>query len=147
MTAPPIRSGRAAALLIGALFVLPAAISSALAQTRPAAPQAAGAPPAIQQIHQQLHITPAQEGDFNAFINAMRTNQETMRAVIQQRPASANTSALESLRFEQRFLAAQAEGLRRLLGPFARLYAALSPAQRKTANRIFLAHPKPPGHG
>lgn len=145
MTEPTPRAGRAAALAFGALFVLPLAMSPAAAQNPPA-PQA-GAPvePRIRQLHQLLHITPAQEPDFRAFVSAMQGNEATMRTVIQQRPASANTNAVESLRFEQRFFSAQAEGLQRLIGPFARLYAAMSPAQKQTANRLFLAHPKPPG--
>jgi protein CpxP len=145
MTEPTLRAGRAAALAFGALLILPLAPAPAAAQNPPA-PQA-GAPmaPRIRQLHQALHITPAQEPDFRAFVDAMRSNEATMRAVIQQRPASANTNAVESLRFEQRFFSAQAAGLQRLIGPFARLYAALSPAQKATANRIFLARPKPPG--
>ena len=150
MTVPTSRAGRAAALAFGALFVLPLAMSPAAAQSPPAARAGqppAGAPmePRIRQLHQLLHITPAQEPDFRAFVSAMQANEATMHTVIQQRPASANTNAVESLRFEQRFFSAQAEGLQRLIGPFARLYAAMSPAQKQTANRIFLAHPKAPG--
>ena len=148
MTVP--RAGRAA-LLFGALFVLPVAISPALAQNPP--PQA-GAPPGggpaaarMQQLHQMLRITPAQEADFNAFVTAFRGYEATLRSVVQQRPASANTNAVESMRFGQKFAAAQAEGLRQLIGPFARLYAALSPAQKETANRIFLQRQRTPGRG
>lgn len=147
MTVPTPRAGRAAVLAFSALLVLPVMTAPAAAQTPQAAPQA-GAPmePRIRQIHQLLHITPAQEPDFRAFVAAMQANEAAIRAVIQQRPASANTNAVESLRFEQRFFATQAEGLQRLLVPFASLYAALSPAQKATANRIFLPHPKAPVH-
>ena len=146
---PTLRAGRAAALLLGALLV---PVAPAAAQNPPAAPQA-GQPsasgamePRIQQLHQMLHIVPSQEADFDAFANAMRSNEATMISLVRQRPASANTNAVDNLRFEQRFLAAQAEGLRRLLGPFARLYAVLSPAQKQLANRIFIPRPEP-GHG
>ncbi|MGH7097377.1 MAG: Spy/CpxP family protein refolding chaperone [Stellaceae bacterium] len=144
MTEPTPRAGRAAALAFSALLVLPLAILPAAAQT---APPAGSAATRIQQIHQMLHITPAQEAAFNAVVATMRSNAATMRAVIQERPASAGTSALESLRFEQKLSAAQAEGLQRLLAPFARLYAALSPSQKEAADRLFLPHRKPPGHG
>lgn len=144
MTEPTLRAGRAAALLFTALLALPAALSPVLAQTSPAAPPAGspamtapgGSP--VQRLHQALHITPAQEADFNAFVNAMGRQHETMLSLIRQRPASANTNALENLRFQERLAAAQAEGLRRLTGAFAKLYAALSPAQKQAANRLLL---------
>ncbi|HJU17493.1 MAG TPA: Spy/CpxP family protein refolding chaperone [Stellaceae bacterium] len=153
MTEPTLRAGRAAAFLFGALLVLPVAIAPAAAQ-QPAAPSPqAGAPPAgspmeprIQQLHQMLHITPAQQADFNAFAAAMRHNEATLRSLIEQRPPAANTNAVESLRFEQKLASAQAEGLERLIDPFARLYAALSPAQKNTANQIFTAAPATPPH-
>jgi hypothetical protein len=131
--------------VFGTLLILPAATAPAAAQA-PAAPPPpqAGPPPAgsvmeprLRQIHQMLHITPAQEADFNAFANALRGNEATMRALFAQRPPGVGTNAVESLRFEQRLLAAQAEGLRRLIEPFSRLYAALSPTQKNIANRIF----------
>jgi periplasmic protein CpxP/Spy len=151
MTDPIFRTGRAAALLLGALLALPVVLSPAAAQTPP--PPQAGQPPGsameprIQQLRQMLHITAAQEADFDAFANVMRSNEVTMRSLVQQRPPGVNTSAVESLRFEQRFAAAQAEGLRRLIGPFVRLYASLSPAQKQLANQIFVLRPAPPGRG
>jgi protein CpxP len=144
MTEPTLRAGRAAALLFAALLALPAALSTAMAQTPPAAPPAGspamaapgGSP--VQRLHQELHITPAQETDFNAFVNAMSRHQAAIISVIRQRPASANTNPLDNLRFQERLAAAQAESLRRLIGPFAKLYAVLSPAQKQAANRLFL---------
>lgn len=144
MTEPTPRAGRAAALAFSAFFVLPFAILPAAAQT---APPTGGPAARIQQIHQMLHITPAQEADFNALVAAMRSNAASMRTVIQERPANAGTNALESLRFEQKLAAAQAEGLRRLIAPFARLYAALSPSQKQAADRIFVPRQRPPAHG
>lgn len=148
MTLPTPRAGRAAALLFGALLIAPAAILPAAAQNPPPAAQAGNPADArTQKLHQLLHITPAQEAEFGAFITALQSYETTMRAVVQERPASANTNAVESMRFGQKLATAQAEGLRRLIGPFARLYAALSPAQKRTANGIFLAHSRQPGRG
>lgn len=142
MTVP--HAGRAAALAFSALVALPLAILPAAAQT---APPAASAATRIQQIHQMLHITPAQEADFRAFVDAFQSYEATIRAVVQQRPASTGTNALESMRFGQKFAAAQAEGLQRLIAPFAKLYTALSPSQKEAANRLFVPHRRAPGHG
>jgi protein CpxP len=150
MTEPPLRASRAAALLFGPLFVLTAAAVPAAAQNPPATAQtapSAASPmePRIRQLHQMLRITPAQEGDFDAFAAAMRDNEATIRSLVAQRPADANTNAVDNLRFSQKLAAAQAEGLRRLIAPFARLYASFSPAQKQLANRIFIARPAAPG--
>ncbi len=155
MTEPPLRASRAAAFVFGTLLILPVATAPAAAQapaappTPHAGPPSAASPmePRLRQIHQILHITPAQEAEFNAFANVLRSNEATMRALFERRPPGVGTNAVESLRFEQKLLAAQAEGLRRLIEPFARLYAALSPAQKNTANRIFMKPAPQPGHG
>lgn len=142
MTVP--HAGRAAALAFSVLFALPLAILPAAAQT---APPAGGAATRIQQIHQMLHITPAQEADFRAFIDAFQSYEATIRTVIQGRPASASSNAVESMRFGQKFAAAQAEGLQHLIAPFARLYAALSPSQKQAADRLFVPRRRSPAHG
>jgi Spy/CpxP family protein refolding chaperone len=146
MIEPPHRTSRAAALLLGALLVLSVAQFPAAAQSPP---PAAGNPidTQIQSIHQRLHITPAQEPAFRAFAYVLRSNEETLRALIERRPMGANANPVERLRFQQKFVAANAAGLQRLIAPFARLYAALSPAQKQLANQIFMARPPAPGHG
>jgi protein CpxP len=150
MTEPTLRAACAGALLLGALLVpaLPAAAQNPPSSPRAEQPSAASPmEPRIRQLHQVLHITPAQEADFNAFAEAMRANEETMRSLVQQRPPSANTNAVANLRFSQRLAAAQAEGLRRLIEPFARLYASFSPSQKQLANRIFVPRTAAPGRG
>jgi protein CpxP len=151
MTELTLRAARAGALLLGALLVpaLPAAAQNPPSSPRAEQPSAASPTmePRLRQLHQILRITPAQEADFNAFAEAMRANEATMRSLVQQRPPSANTNAVANLRFSQRLAAAQAEGLRRLLEPFARLYASFSPSQKQLANRIFVPRTAAPGRG
>jgi protein CpxP len=145
MTDPILRASRAGLLLLGALLVPAAVPLPAAAQNPPSA--ASPMEPRIRQLHQMLHITPAQEAAFDAFADVMRSNEATIRSLVQRRPASAGTNALDNLRFSQQLAAAQAEGLRKLIGPFARLYASFSPAQKRLANRIFIPQPAPSGHG
>jgi protein CpxP len=145
MTERPHRTSRAAALLFGTLLVLAVTNFPAAAQNPPPAGNPIEAQ--IQQLRQLLHITPAQENNFDAFAAAWRGNATTMRALFQQRPAGVNMSAVESLRFEQKLAAANAAGLQRLIGPFTRLYASFSPAQKQVANRIFSPRPATPGRG
>jgi hypothetical protein len=147
MIQPSGRTPRAAALLFGALLVLAATNFPAAAQT----PPAAGNPldMQIRQLHQRLHITSAQEPEFKRFTDALRSNEETMRSLIQQRPAAIAANPVERLRFQQKLVAANAAGLQRLIGPFARLYDSFSPTQKRLANQIFSPRPavSGPGHG
>jgi hypothetical protein len=145
MTEPPHRTSRPAALLFGVLLALSVANFPAAAQN----PPPAGNPVdrQLQMIHQRLHITPAQEPDFNAFADAWRSNAEKMRSLIQQRPTGANVDVVERLRFQQKLVAANAESLQRLIAPLARLYASFSPTQKRLANEMFTPRPAGSGRG
>jgi len=65
--------------------------------------------------------------------SARRGHQEMPQSLLPHRPAGVNTNPVESLRFSQRVAAANAAGLQRMIGPFARLYATFSPAQKRSA--------------
>lgn len=155
MTDPIRRAGRAvAAAFLGGLLVTAAGTAPAAAQVHKSAGASKAAAPVnsldaeIRKLHNMLHITPAQEAEFQAFAKVWRGNQASLISLVRQRPASASTNAVESLRFSQKLAAAQADGLSRLIPAFAKLYAALSPAQKGVANRIFLAPAAPPArHG
>ena len=145
MIQPSGRTPRAAALLFRALLVLTVTNFPAAAQT----PPTAGNPldMQIQQLHQRLHITSAQEPEFKRFTDVLRSNEEAMRSLIQQRPAAIATNPVERLRFQQKLVAANASDLQRLIGPFSRLYDLFSPAQKRLANQIFSPRPSAPGPG
>src|SRR5262249_61257210 len=103
-----------------------------------------GAPPASQpggnadreiaDLKRQLKITPQQEPQFNAFAEAMRSNDQQLDAVMrQQGPGTPN--AVEGLKRAQQLAEAQANGLKRLVPPLQALYDSLSDPQKKVADQ------------
>ncbi len=123
----------------------------ALAQTTPAAsslPAASPAPasPAIEahinervkSLHDQLHITAAQEQNWQGFASVMRSNMEASAMAMtarQQRFESMN--AVEDLQSYADMTVQEAQRLSRLVGPLQTLYAQLTPDQKLSADRIF----------
>lgn len=113
-----------------------------LAQAQPGAAAAPGSPTqrveaTITQLHQKLQITPAQEAPFKALANVMRANARAMPSP----PATANPSAVDDLRGAIRDGEQEVAGLKRLLPALDALYAAMTPAQKKTADAVFRQGP------
>ena len=159
------RSGRLAAIaLVGALVLLPGTVQArdsadsttlrlAQAQTKPGATPRSGAPqsrgaqqaaPQGQDVEQKaaelkkkLQITPQQEPQFDAFIQTMRSNSETMDSAIKQEGQNASKTAVDDLKRIERLLETQVDGLKKLLPVFQALYDSLSDQQKKTADQIF----------
>jgi protein CpxP len=151
---PFLHSTAAVAALSGLLLAAPA-----LAQTTPPATSgqtttapAAKAPHAkrsradrvearIKQLHDALHITDAQSGQWNAVAQTMRDNAATMDKLLQDRAATIKTaSAVDDLRSYQTLADAHAEGLRKFVPAFETLYASLSDDQKKAADELFRSH-------
>ena len=144
-----------AAALAGALALLsPLAASAA---DKPAArqasppPAAAPAPPPeegvegqIAELRQQLKITPAQETQFNAVAEVLRTNARELETLEQQNTPTGKSTAVDDLRAFQRFTELQAEGLKRLVPAFQALYDSLSEQQKQVADSTLgLSGPAP----
>jgi periplasmic protein CpxP/Spy len=91
----------------------------------------------LSRLHQELHITPAQQPKFDAFANAMRENSR-MRPTA----APANPSAVDDLRLAISDTRLQLAALQRLLPAMQALYASLSAPQQKTADQVFRAGPQ-----
>ena len=158
------RSGRLAAIaLVGALVPLPGTVQArdsadsptlrlAQAQTKPGAtphsgaPQSRGAQPAPQgqdveqkaaELKKKLQITPQQEPQFDAFIQAMRSNSQAMDSAIKQEGQNPPKTAVDDLKRIERLLETQVDGLKKLLPVFQSFYDGLSDQQKKTADQIF----------
>jgi periplasmic protein CpxP/Spy len=148
------RAARHAALIgvAGALLTLPPGVVSAqasggaalqLAQAgpgsrgAPAAPQAGGSDTDRQMadLKKQLKITPQQEPQFNAFAEAMRSNDQELDSLARQQGA-ATPNAVEGLKRAQQLAEAQASGLKRLVPPMQALYDSLSDPQKKIADQL-----------
>jgi len=110
-----------------------------LAQAAPSASPTQSVEANIASLHQRLQITPAQEAQFNAVANVMRENARAGASAPQGPPASA--TAVDDLRAYIRYGEVELAGLKRLLPALEALYAALSPAQRQSANAAFRQGP------
>jgi periplasmic protein CpxP/Spy len=145
--------------LIAVLSIVPA-----LAQTTPSAPPAAAPaapsatptptpakPPAkpasrrtygiearIKSLHARLHITAAQEPQWQQVAQAMRDNAASIDKMVRERNAKLRTmTAVENLQTYADIAEAHADGLKKLVPAFDNLYQSMSAAQKKDADAVF----------
>jgi hypothetical protein len=138
----------AAALFGAAQFMLPAA---AMAQASPATASATKAMPAhgrvearIKSLHAALHITAAEEPQWQAVADVMRDNANTTGMLIEDRAAKAKTmNAVDDLHAYAAIADAHAAGVKKLASAFDTLYGSLSEAQKKDADAVFRRGPRP----
>ena len=138
-------------------FVLPLAILAAtpvFAQPAPDEPPAARAQnplrERLQQLHERLGITPAQQPQWEAMLAAMRDNAKAMRA----NPAasafrSGTLNAVQEIHAAADLAHARADALQRMIPSVEALYASLSPEQQHTADQVLAQamHAGPARHG
>lgn len=94
----------------------------------------------IAQLHKELKITPDQEKDWNTMAQDMRDNAQQMSSLLQERAATSKSkplNAVDNLRSYQKITDAHADGLKKITPDFEKLYAEMSPTQKKTADTIF----------
>jgi hypothetical protein len=101
----------------------------------------------IQDLHQKLKITGAQESQWNAFTEVMRDNAQSVDAVLKERSENLHAmTAVDDLRSYQKLADAHSDGLRKLVPAFEALYNTMSDDQKKTADMVFADHEKRPQH-
>jgi periplasmic protein CpxP/Spy len=92
----------------------------------------------IKELHTKLKITPAQEEPWNNVAQAMRDNPKTMEALIKARVEKEGTmTAVEDLQSYGEIAQAHADGIKAFIPIFEPLYASMSDAQKKDADRLF----------
>jgi periplasmic protein CpxP/Spy len=94
----------------------------------------------ITQLHRQLKITKDQEGDWNALAQDMRDNAHDMTTLIDERNGAAKTkpmNAVDNLKNYEKIADAHADGLKKIVPDFEKLYGEMTPAQQKTADTVF----------
>ncbi|NPT39274.1 Spy/CpxP family protein refolding chaperone [Paraburkholderia xenovorans] len=101
----------------------------------------------IAYLHSQLKITSAQESQWNAFADVMRSNGQTMGELFQQRRAATNVSALDDMKQYATIAQAHADGMKKLVDAFDPLYNSFSPEQKKLADATFHQPGGMEGHG
>lgn len=93
----------------------------------------------ISMLHDQLKITPAEEGKWKAVASAMRDNANHMDQLVQQRRAHEgdNMTAVDDMKNYQAFADAHAKGLKKVTTAFENLYNAMPADQKKVADAAF----------
>lgn len=142
-----IHAGRviAVATLVGAaLTTLPVPDARADSPTR--AMSSGKANPAdaerkIKEIHDKLHITPAQEELWGNVAQTMRDNAKTFQASRADMMARGKTmNVVENLKLMQGMVDQHSSGLKQLIPQVEALYAVLTPEQKKQADQLLTKH-------
>ncbi|HEY1505254.1 MAG TPA: Spy/CpxP family protein refolding chaperone [Stellaceae bacterium] len=91
----------------------------------------------ITQLHKELKITKDQESDWNALAQDMRDNAHAMSSEIEARNGTKPMNAVDNLKSYAKIADTHADGLKKIVPDFEKLYDAMSPAQKKTADTVF----------
>jgi protein CpxP len=98
----------------------------------------------IKELHAKLKITPAQEEQWNNVTRVMRENAKTMEELIKARSEKAKTmNAVDDLKSYAEIAEAHADGIKKFIPAFEPLYAGMSDAQKKDADKLFHHHRSP----
>lgn len=127
-------------------LVAPAALALALMFSSGAHAQAAAAPESrqakveerIRDMYATLHITKAQDAEWNAYAQVMLDNAQAMDAAVQQSGGDrSKLSAAQILDNYAAISAQHAQNVEKLSAAFGVLYAGLSPDQKQAADEMF----------
>jgi periplasmic protein CpxP/Spy len=154
-----IRSSHFASAAIIALLALPAAALAQPSQSpTPAAPPAAASSPMtsqpvsgksmeervenhIKQLYAQLHITPAEQPQWDQFAQVMRENARDMDQTFMQRAQQYPTmNAMQNMQSYEKMAEAHVQHLQKLLPAFDNLYNAMPEQQKKLTDQVFRAN-------
>jgi hypothetical protein len=105
----------------------------------------------IKQLHSQLHITQAQEQQWNDFAQVMRDNAAQMdqdatqmNQLVKARADKGTMTAVDDLKAYEQIADARADesqkhadGLKKLVPAFETLYDSMSDSQKKVADNLF----------
>jgi periplasmic protein CpxP/Spy len=127
----------ASTLAMSGAFAQTAAPAAASAATAPAGKHERGVENRIAHLHSQLKITPAQETQWSAFADVMRSNADTMDQLFQQRQQAGSMSAVDDMKSYATIAQAHADGVKKLIDAFEPLYNSFSPDQKKLADQTF----------
>jgi periplasmic protein CpxP/Spy len=92
----------------------------------------------IAKLRTELHITPAQQSEWDQFAQVMRENAKNMDHDIEQRGARfTSMSALENMQSYAQIAQQHAEDTQKLAATFQALYGSMSEDQKKNADAVF----------
>ena len=109
--------------------------------TTEAAPADSSADPVeahIKELHNRLHITAAQQAQWDSLVQVMRNNAKAMDDLQKQRGENAKAmTAVDAVKSYQAVIEAHEAGMAKFVPAFQTLYESMSPAQKKTADAMF----------
>jgi len=115
--------------------------ASAPPATTEPAPTAAKSDPVearIKELHNTLHITTAQQVQWDNLVEIMRANAKTMMDLQKQRGQDAKSmTAVDAVKSYAAVIEAHDAGMSKFVPAFQALYDKMSDAQKKTADSMF----------
>ncbi len=155
----PTMTHRVFPVLLAASFALPVAALAQTPGTTSPAPATAPMPHAapmqhtaahtgqnvtdrvehrIAEMHSKLHITAAQQPQWDAFSAVMRDNASNMQKVVEDRVGKFTTmNAVDNMTSYEAIAQQHAADLQKLVPAFQALYASLSDEQKRAADDMF----------
>jgi hypothetical protein len=92
----------------------------------------------ITELHARLHITAAEQSQWDQFAQVMRDNAKDVDQAYQQRAAQFQSmNAVENMQSYAQIEQTRAQGMQKLVPAFQTLYASLSDQQKQQADRMF----------
>jgi hypothetical protein len=92
----------------------------------------------IRELHSKLHITAAQQTQWDNLVAVMRDNAKAMMDLQKQRGQDASgMNAVEAVKSYQSVIEAHKAGMAKFVPAFQALYDSMSDAQKKTADAMF----------
>lgn len=92
----------------------------------------------IRHLHDELKITPDQEGQWSNVAQVMLANASAIDSAVRDRERmSKEMTAIDDLKSYEAIVDAHADGIRKLSVAFAPLYSAMPEGQQKSADAVF----------
>ena len=146
LTFPGARAVAAGTLLATIVLVSPLPATS---EDFAPAPEAARVEARIQELHSKLHITAAQETQWNNVAQMMRDNAKAMVSLQKDRAQDAKSTdmtAVDVLKSYSAVTDAHADGIHKFIPVFQAFYDTMSDAQKKTADALFRSRARTAAH-
>ena len=92
----------------------------------------------IKELHNRLHITAAQQTQWNSLVQVMRDNAKAMIDLQKQRAQDVNSmTAVEAVKSYAAVIEAHEAGMSKFVPAFEALYNSMSDAQKRIADSMF----------
>jgi hypothetical protein len=115
-----------------------ASVSPATTEPAPAAAKSDPVEARIKELHNKLHITTAQQTQWDNLVEVMRANAKTMMDLQQQRGQDAKSmTAVDAVKSYAAVIEAHDAGMSKFVPAFQALYDKMSNTQKKIADSMF----------